>query len=64
MSDMHVVPINDLMEHDTDGKPCPCGPEYLEESCGVVVVHQSCDGREKREKAARSLGANRRSGVQ
>jgi len=23
---VHVYPNNDLIEHDTDGSDCPCGP--------------------------------------
>lgn len=38
----HVVPIDDLREHVTDGDPCPCVPR----STRGVVVHNSYDGRE------------------
>lgn len=22
---IHIVPIDDLIEHETNGEPCPCG---------------------------------------
>jgi len=47
---LHVYPLNDLMEHETDGKPCPCEPRYVEEANGIMVIHNSCDGREKHER--------------
>lgn len=49
---LHVMPQNDLIEHDDDGDDCVCGPlvrwfdddgEPLE---SAVVVHNSLDGRE------------------
>jgi hypothetical protein len=53
MSDepIHVFPINDLIEHDTSGEPCVCGPsdepvEREDGSMGWLVVHNSLDGRE------------------
>lgn len=38
----HVVPVNDLREHITNGDPCPCMPRTLP----GVVCHNSYDGRE------------------
>lgn len=52
MSAVHVVPVNDLIEHpDND---CPCGPDvepvFREDgSNGWLIVHHSLDGREKEE---------------
>lgn len=51
----HVIPIGDLIEHETgtdDG--CPCGPavEPVELDCGGVgwvIIHHSLDGRELNE---------------
>jgi hypothetical protein len=55
MSDtLHVVPVGDLVEHDTDGDECVCGAtvepvERDDGSVGWVVRHHSLDGRELRE---------------
>ncbi len=51
---VHVVPINDLIDHDTDGGDCPCGPETIpverdDGSFGWVTSHHSLDGRERDE---------------
>lgn len=50
----HVYPVNDLVEHDTDGGDCPCGPTTEpvvrdDGSMGFVTVHHSLDGREHHE---------------
>lgn len=49
-----VRTLNDLIEHDTDGGDCPCGPETIpvereDGSIGWQVVHHSLDGREAQE---------------
>ena len=43
---IHVVPINDLREHDTECA-CWCNPTVVDEA---VVVHNSMDERETYEK--------------
>lgn len=48
---VHVFPVGDLVEHDTSGVTCVCGPtdepvERDDGSCGWLVVHHSLDGRE------------------
>jgi hypothetical protein len=53
---VHVEPIGDLIEHDTSGVPCVCGPKERpvkadDGSVGWVVVHNSLDGRERSEGA-------------
>jgi hypothetical protein len=50
--DVHVVPVDDLIEHDDDD--CPCGPETIpverdDGSFGWVVVLANLDGREAHE---------------
>lgn len=50
----HVYPLGDLVEHDTSGAPCICGPtdepvKREDGSVGWVVVHHSLDGREAHE---------------
>ncbi len=43
--DIHVMPLNDLVEH-LDNRTCICGPT---ETTPGVLVHHSLDGREMRE---------------
>ena len=41
---VHVYPNNDLIEHDTDGGDCPCGPTLFfdaDGACGWVITHHS-----------------------
>lgn len=52
----HVVPVNDLIEHDSSGDEtdCVCGPEIVpverdDGTFGWVVSHHSLDGRELHE---------------
>ena len=51
VTDLHVFPLNDLVDHDTDGGDCVCGPttepvERDDGSIGWVVCHHALDGRE------------------
>lgn len=52
MSTVHVYPVNDLIDHDTErAEDCICGPAveavYREDgSNGWVTTHHSLDGRE------------------
>lgn len=51
MSTVHVVPVGDLIAHDSDGGDCPCGPTAEavmrdDGSNGWLVTHHSLDGRE------------------
>ena len=50
---LHVVPLNDLREHnengaDDPGYSCPCNPaiEFGDEKNETLVIHHSFDGRE------------------
>jgi len=48
MSDIHVMPLNDLREHE-ETRDCWCHPDCLREpyeEADIVVVHQAADGRE------------------
>lgn len=53
MSTMHVLPVNDLIEHEHDpGTDCACGPTTEpvpaeDGSMSWLVVHHSLDGRER-----------------
>ncbi len=53
MTTIHTAPVNDLIDHDTDGGDCPCGPttepvQRHDGAYGWLVVHHSLDGREHR----------------
>lgn len=49
MSELHVVPNGDLLEHDAD-EDCVCVPTPRFESGGIVYQHHSLDGRELAER--------------
>lgn len=55
MATIHVMPVDDLIEHDNSGTTdCPCGPTTepvlgVAGSIGWLVTHNSLDGREQRE---------------
>lgn len=58
MADVHTVPVNDLIEHETS-EDCVCGPEIIpvereDGSIGYVASHHSLDGRERKEPNAES----------
>ncbi len=51
MSTVHVVPVDDLIEHDTEGDDCPCGVTVEpvagdDGAIGWLISHHSLDGRE------------------
>lgn len=46
MSRVHTYPIGDLIEHETDGDDCLCGPDFEFVDGGLVISHHSLDGRE------------------
>jgi len=50
MSRVHVLPIDDLIEHEAT-EDCPCGPDTEFVSGGAVITHHSLDGREALEPA-------------
>lgn len=43
--DVHVLPIHDLRAHQ-EARNCWCQPRVEAVGPGVVVIHQSADGRE------------------
>lgn len=54
MTTVHTFPVIDLIDHDTDGSDCICGPTTVpvprdDGSIGWQVVHHSLDGREATE---------------
>lgn len=50
---VHVIPVDDLIEHDTSGDDCVCGPDHelvpTSDGDGWLVIHNSLDGRELHE---------------
>lgn len=46
-ADQHIVPLNDLVEHDCLLQ-CLCRPQIVEEIGGRVIIHHAYDGREYR----------------
>lgn len=49
----NVYPVDDLQEHNTDGedgKNCHCKPRIEEVDDGLLIIHNSFDGRELWEK--------------
>lgn len=51
---VHVYPVRDLIDHETDGDNCACGVTTEPVPCddgnyGWVIVHHSLDGRERYE---------------
>lgn len=54
MSIIHVLPADDLIEHNSDSDECACGPLIEpvprdDGSFGWLVIHYSLDGREQTE---------------
>lgn len=47
----HIVPVDDLIEHETDGLDCWCKPDYDEWE--QLVTHNALDGREAYESGQR-----------
>ena len=51
---LHIVPINDLIEHNTDSDECFCDPVlYKSDGERTIVKHNSFDGREQNERSTR-----------
>ena len=46
---IHIVPLNDLKEHE-ESSTCECCPSVEFENGEMIVVHNSFDGRELNEK--------------
>lgn len=51
---VHICPVGDLIDHDTDGDDCPCGPTTIpherdDGTYGWLIRHHSLDGRERHE---------------
>ena len=48
---VHIVPVDDLIEHETEGESCVCGPtvEWIQgkDGNGWVITHHALDGRQR-----------------
>lgn len=54
MSTVHVLPVADLIEHESGADDCACGPtiepvQREDGSMGWLITHHSLDGRERSE---------------
>lgn len=57
MDTIHTYPVEDIEDHDTEsGGACHCRPRCEEYEGSLLVVHNSFDGRELKEKII--LGRN------
>jgi len=45
---VHVYPLTDVVDHILEGAGCICGPRI--EDGGMLIIHHSLDGREKKER--------------
>jgi hypothetical protein len=45
----NILPINDLKEH-SENSTCECKPKVIYENGEMIVVHNSYDGREHKER--------------
>lgn len=50
---IHVFPVRDEREHDTEGTTCWCCPKVDWTGAEALCVHNSADGREVIEEAER-----------
>jgi len=52
---IHICPVNDLREHNTNSEYCICAPSVIEFNGSVMVIHNAFDGREFFERDHREL---------
>jgi hypothetical protein len=45
LAGLHVIPVNDLREHEANGS-CWCKPTLDDEGSEPIWIHNSLDGRE------------------
>ena len=45
----NILPINDLKEH-SENSTCECKPKVIYENGEMIIVHNSYDGREYKER--------------
>lgn len=53
----HILPINDIEDHE-ESSTCKCKPKVVFENNEMIIVHNSFDGREKKEKLIENISAN------
>jgi uncharacterized protein YegP (UPF0339 family) len=54
---IHTLPVNDLKPH-VETSACECHPRVETTNGGIIVVHNSYDGREILERAIDSINEN------
>ena len=54
MSIYHIIPVNDLKEHE-DSSICHCQPSVSIEEGDIFIVHNSCDNREFKEDFVKNI---------
>jgi hypothetical protein len=47
--DVHVLPLHDLLEHNSDSPECMCDPQVEIVGASLLIIHNSYDGREEEE---------------
>lgn len=57
METYHILPVNDLKEHEEE-TDCHCEPTVEWHEGGLVVIHNAYDGRELYEEAERNIKEN------
>jgi len=46
---LHVYPIDDIEEYNTDDTTCWCVPEITEQYEQIIIIHNAFDGRTLKE---------------
>lgn len=46
METRHIVPVDDIVDHNTYSDECICGPDFEWVEGTKMVLHHSLDGRE------------------
>jgi len=67
---IHIVPFNDLKQHDETGTQCPCDPHVFwkdpktgAEFNEAIVLHKAWDGRELMEEAQALMNGEEWKGI-
>ena len=58
---LHVYPIDDIEEHNTDDTACWCVPEITEQYGQIIIIHNAFDGRTLKENENTNLQHNQNS---
>lgn len=47
---IHILPVKDMHEHTEEGYKCMCNPKLRIENDHLIIIHNSWDGRELKER--------------